>query len=189
MRCHETPLAGVMVVETDIRQDPRGGFARFYCGRELKPVLEKRNVVQINYSRSVEIGTVRGMHFQLTPYAEMKMIRCIKGKVWDVAVDLRKGSSTFLKWHAQELSKENNKMMIVPEGVAHGFQTLEAESELLYLHTQYYEPDYEGGIRYDDPMLNISWPLKAEGLSERDLSFPRITDDFSGVELFSEIKR
>lgn len=131
----------------------------------------------------MKAGVLRGMHFQNPPFSEMKLIRCLRGKVWDVAVDLRNGSSTFLSWYFQELSPENNLMMVIPEGFAHGFQVLEDESELLYLHTEYYKPDTEGGFRFDDPRLSIKWPLKPIDLSKKDINYPFITDDFKGLIL------
>lgn len=184
-----TPLADVHVVETLPSRDNRGSFARQFCERELKDILGERRVVQINHSRTAETGTVRGLHYQRPPHAEMKMVRCLKGRVWDVAVDLRTDSPTFLKWHAEELAPESFRMLVIPEGCAHGFQTLEAHTELLYLHTAFYNPEAEAGVRFDDPQLNIYWPLQVGGLSERDRRHPRITSVFSGIttSIFSGI--
>lgn len=123
------------------------------------------------------------MHFQRSPRAEMKLIRCLKGRVWDVAVDLRGGSSTFLKWHGEELSATNMKMVVIPEGCAHGFQVLEPDSELLYLHTAMYHKSAEGGVRYDDPCLAIDWPLEVVETSERDAAHPHLTEHFKGLDL------
>lgn len=181
MKLLETPIDGVMVVETDRLRDRRGAFARLFCENALASVLGNRHIVQINHSQTRQPGAVRGMHYQHTPYAEMKMVRCLKGKVWDVAVDLRKESPTFLCWHALELSDVNNRMMVIPEGCAHGFQVLEAESELLYLHTESYTPAYEGGVRHDDPKLAIGWPLAVSDLSERDRAHPLIDENYCGV--------
>ena len=113
----------------------------------------------------------------------MKLVRCTKGRVWDVIIDLRRGSSTFMEWHAEELSKDNAKMVIIPEGCAHGFQTLESGSELLYLHTEYYTPNAEGGLAYNDPLLKISWPLSVAEISERDLNHPLLNKQFSGIKI------
>ena len=121
------------------------------------------------------------MHFQKKPHAEMKLIRCLKGRVWDVAVDLRANSPTFLKWHAEELTAENAKLLVIPEGCAHGFQVLEAESQLLYLHTSFYTPEAEGGVIYNDSQLAISWPLSITDLSERDMLLPSISPDSTGL--------
>jgi dTDP-4-dehydrorhamnose 3,5-epimerase len=121
------------------------------------------------------------MHFQNPPHAEMKLVRCLKGRVWDVAVDLRSGSPTFLRWHAEELAPEGARMLVIPEGCAHGFQALEPESELLYLHTAFYAPEAEGGVSYADPRLAITWPLPVSDLSPRDRSQPPIDHDFRGI--------
>jgi dTDP-4-dehydrorhamnose 3,5-epimerase len=127
------------------------------------------------------VGAARGLHYQHGPHAEMKLVRCLKGKVWDVAADLRAGSSTFLKWHAEELSAENARMMLIPEGFAHGFQVLEEDSKLLYLHTAYYASSAEGGVRPTDPRLSIRWPLAMQDLSDRDRNHPLLTSDFTGL--------
>jgi len=164
-------------------RDARGAFMRLFCAQELQPVLGDRQIKQINHSRTSRAGAVRGLHFQHPPHAEMKMVRCLRGRVWDVAVDLRPGSSTFLHWHAQELVEGDAQMLVVPEGFAHGFQVLEPDSELLYLHTAFYRPSSEGGLRYDDPRLAITWPLPPQDLSPRDLSHPLVGADFTGVAL------
>jgi dTDP-4-dehydrorhamnose 3,5-epimerase len=178
-----TPLKGVHVVETSPFADERGRFFRAFCDRELAPLLGEREIVQINVSRTRTMGAVRGLHYQRPPHAEMKMIRCLKGRVWDVAVDLRPDSPTFLKWHAEELTQENARMMVIPEGCAHGFQVLEKESELLYLHTARYAPKSEGGLYCQDPRLGISWPLPIAELSERDRRHAPLSPDFKGVLL------
>lgn len=176
-----TPLEGLMVVETTPHTDARGAFARLYCERELAEVNGHRHIVQINHSRTTLVGTVRGMHFQRPPHAEMKLVRCIKGRVWDVAIDLRMKSPTFLRWHAEELTPANTRMMVIPEGFAHGFQVLEADSELLYLHTAFYTPAAEGGLRHDDPRLGITWPLAVADLSPRDASHAYLGPYFQGI--------
>ncbi|MDP2324901.1 MAG: dTDP-4-dehydrorhamnose 3,5-epimerase family protein [Gammaproteobacteria bacterium] len=177
----ETPLIGVFVVETTVAGDHRGSFARLFCNEELEPVFGPRRIVQINHSRTARTGAVRGMHFQRSPHAEMKLIRCIRGRAWDVAVDLRAGSATFLQWHAQELSPGNARMMVIPEGCAHGFQVLEPDTELMYLHSAAYHPVSEGGVRHDDPRLAIQWPLPVVDLSARDCNHPLITATFPGL--------
>ncbi|MDB5813275.1 MAG: rfbC [Rhodocyclales bacterium] len=178
-----TRLAGVFVIGTTLRADHRGSFGRFFCEQELAPVLQGRCIVQINFSRTSMPGAIRGIHFQRPPHAEMKLVRCIRGRVRDVAVDLRAESSTFLQWHAEELSAESARMLVIPEGCAHGFQALEPDSELLYLHTAAYAPDAEGGVMFDDPALNLDWPLPVADISQRDLSHPLITHGFSGIVL------
>lgn len=183
MKIATTPLDGVVVVETIQHVDQRGKFFRAYCQRELTEIIGKRQIVQINISQTHLAGAVRGMHYQRPPQAEMKLIRCIKGKVWDVAVDLRHSSPTFLQWHAEELSAADAKMLVIPEGFAHGFQVIDEESELLYMHTAFYSPETEGGIPYNDPRLNIQWPLKNTEISDRDRRFPFIAPDFQGIRL------
>jgi dTDP-4-dehydrorhamnose 3,5-epimerase len=176
-----TKLSGVVIAESVPFVDPRGVFSRFYCERELAVVIGERRIVQVNHSRTVSMGTVRGLHYQRPPHMEMKLVRCLKGKVWDVAVDLRNDSPTFLQWYAEELTPMNARMLVIPEGCAHGFQVLEAETELLYLHTEFYMPEAEAGVRVDDPRLNIGWPLPIAGLSDRDILHPRLGADFSGL--------
>jgi len=183
MNTQPTSIAGLAVVASTPHTDQRGSFTRLYCERELAHLVGPRRVVQINHSRTACIGAVRGLHYQRPPHAEMKLVRCLKGRVWDVAVDLRHESPTFLHWHAEELTPANARMMLIPEGFAHGFQALEPDSELLYLHTAFYTPDAEGGLRHDDPRLAIDWPLAVTDLSVRDASHPVINSDFSGIAL------
>lgn len=175
-----TTIKDVILIEFDKHNDTRGSFARLYCERELSDILGSRRILQINYSRTVATGALRGMHYQKQPCAEMKFVRCLKGRIWDVAVDLRANSPTFLNWHAEELSAVNARMMVVPEGCAHGYQVLEGEVELLYLHTAFYAPEAERALRHDDPMLGITWPLSVRDLSPRDANQPFITSAFQG---------
>lgn len=181
MELHATGIDGVMVASTTAFADQRGSFARLFCTAELAPAFGARRIVQANHSRTADIGAVRGMHCQLAPAAEMKLVRCLRGRVWDVALDLRAGSPTFLHWHAEELSPGNARMLIIPEGCAHGFQVLEADSELLYLHSAAYTPAAEAGFAHDDPRFAIAWPLAVTQLSERDRRHPYLTDQFSGI--------
>lgn len=183
MKVISTPIADLMVVETNPHIDPRGTFTRFYCEQELASIIGNRRILQINHSRTASIGAIRGMHFQRPPHAEMKLVRCLKGRIWDVAVDLRTASSSFLHWHAEELTPENARMLVIPEGCAHGFQVLEADSELLYLHTAFYNRDAESGVRHDDPQLNILWPLPVTDISLRDSDHPLLSNAFSGIAL------
>lgn len=180
MKLYPSPIAGVVAVETSRIEDHRGTFGRLYCERELADVLGGRRIVQINQSRTELAGAVRGMHYQRSPQAEMKFVRCLRGRVWDVAVDLRAGSPTFLRWHAQELSPGNARMLVIPEGCAHGFQALEGGSELLYLHTAFYTPELEGGVHCLDPRLGIEWPLAVGDLSSRDAQHAALGSDFEG---------
>ena len=183
MNIRQTGIAGAVVVESEPYTDHRGAFARLFCERTLTAVIGERHIVQINHSRTTAVGAVRGMHFQHPPHAEMKLVRCLRGRVWDVVVDLRVGSPTFLRWHAEELSVETSRMLVVPEGCAHGFQVLEADSELLYLHTTFYTPAAEGALRFDDPTLGIAWPLQVNDLSERDKNHALLTHDFAGLDV------
>lgn len=183
MKIETTPLAGVLVVDLERRSDSRGAFMRVFCANELALVLDGRHVVQSNHSSTTKVGTVRGMHFQHQPHAEMKLIICLHGSVWDVAVDLRAGSPTFLQWFAIELSSENPRLLVIPEGCAHGFQVVAPGSELIYFHTAAYTPDAEGCVRHDDPALDIRWPLPISELSERDRNHPLIDKNFTGVVL------
>ena len=180
---HKTPMNGLYVVETEPFVDHRGAFARWFCEEELEGVIGARRVKNVNFSRTAKAGSIRGMHFQRPPHAEMKMVRCIKGKVFDVAIDLRKNSETYLKWYGVELSETNMKLFVIPEGFAHGFQTLEDNVEMLYLHTEFYNKSSEGAIRYNDPSVSIQWPKVITGVSEKDASHPYIDDKFSGVVL------
>ena len=183
MNLTETNLAQVVIVDATVNADQRGYFSRLFCQNALESVLGARTIVQINHSCTHRIGAVRGLHYQVGQHAEMKLVRCLRGKVWDVAVDLRAGSPTFLEWHAEELSPGQNNMLVIPEGCAHGFQVLESDSELLYLHTAAYEPSAEGGIQPMDPLVNISWPLVIEDLSTRDQQHPTLDANFSGLAL------
>jgi dTDP-4-dehydrorhamnose 3,5-epimerase len=183
MKIHPTPIADLVVAESGALQDQRGAFARLYCEQELSPVIGQRKIVQINLSCTKALGAVRGLHFQHAPHAEMKLVRCLKGKVWDVAVDLRPQSPSYKRWFAQELSPQNSHMMVIPEGFAHGFQVLEEGSELLYLHSAFYQPEAEDGVRHDDPELGIVWPLHVTDISARDSSHAYIDSSFRGIVL------
>ena len=161
--------------------DERGFFSRVFCAQEFQEIGFQTAIVQINHSLNRIAGTVRGMHFQQTPFAEAKIIRCLRGKVFDVIVDLRAGSPGFLKWQSIELTPEKYNMILIPEGCAHGFQTLEDNTELLYLHTSFYKPESEAALRYDDPMIGIKWPLEPVQVSERDKNHPLLTRHFKGI--------
>lgn len=181
IQIQKTLISKVEVIQGASTQDSRGAFSRFFCEQDLARIIGDRHIVQINHSRTNAVGAIRGLHYQHAPHAEMKLVRCIKGRVWDVAVDLRRNSPTFLQWHAVELSPENASVLVVPEGCAHGFQVLEAESEMLYLHTAFYAPQSEGGIVYNDPSVNIAWPLPVTDLSDGDRCRQLLPIDFSGI--------
>lgn len=177
----ETKLKGAYVISLNPLTDARGGFARTFCKKEFQQIGHKKEFVQMNHSWNKIAGTIRGMHFQIPPYQEIKLIRCVRGSVLDVIVDLRKYSPTFLQHFTVELSAENKKMIYVPEDFAHGFQALEDDSELIYHHTEYYTPDADRGLRFDDPSLNIKWPLPPVMLSEKDKSYKLIDNTFKGI--------
>ncbi len=168
----ELPLAGAFRIDLDRRTDDRGFFARLFCAGEFAEQGLNTTWVQANDSFSRVQGTLRGLHFQRPPMAECKLVRCLKGAIWDVIVDLRAGSATFGQWQSLTLDDDNRTMIYIPPGFAHGFQTLRPETELLYFHSQVYSPLHEGGLAHDDPTLAIPWPLPVEGLSARDAAFP-----------------
>lgn len=183
MNLVETRIPGVWVAESTVFRDHRGAFSRLFCAREEQAILGARAIVQINHSRTHRVGALRGMHYQHAPYAEMKIVRCLKGRVFDVAVDLRQESPAFLKWTAVELTPENCFALVIPEGCAHGFQVLEADSELLYLHTAHYNKEAEAAVRFDDPRIGVNWPLPPVDLSARDLGHPFLDENFMGISL------
>lgn len=181
----DTPLQGVKVIASSAAVDERGSFARWFCLTTLESVLQGQHIRQVNHSVNLRAGTVRGMHFKISAAtelntidkdhsqkAEYKLVRCIRGKVYDVVLDLRPQSDTFCHYFSLELSEENQQMLLIPPGCAHGFQALLDNSQLLYLHTQDYQPALEAGVRVDDPKFNILWPLPIQHLSERDQTFP-----------------
>jgi dTDP-4-dehydrorhamnose 3,5-epimerase len=181
MTFKETPLAGLFEVTTEAIGDARGSFVRTFCDEEFAPVRAGLQWTQVNISRTSGAGTIRGLHFQRTPHAEVKLIRCIRGKVFDVAVDVRIGSPTYLRWHAVELAEDNDRMLFIPEGFAHGFQTLSDEAHLLYMHTASWEPGFEGQLRFDDAIVAIAWPRPITRVSDRDLAAPIVDASFAGV--------
>lgn len=179
----ETKLSGLMLVQRMVMEDRRGFLSRFYCAEEFSNAGIKESVAQINHTLTREKGTVRGLHFQYPPHAETKFVSCIKGEIWDVAVDLRKDSPTFLQWHGEVLSEDNRKSLLIPEGFAHGFQALTNNCELIYLHTSSYCSEAEGALNIEDPALQITWPRPVGKVSERDRSHPFIEDNYQGIEI------
>lgn len=179
----ETPLGGALVIERRQIADDRGSLCRLYAEDELSQLGFENGIVQINHTVTKKLGAVRGLHFQFPPHAETKLVMCIRGRVFDVAVDLRSGSPTFLKWHGEELSAENNRALLVPKGFAHGFQTLTKDAELIYLHSADYVPSAEGGLNVNDPSLAISWRLPVAELSQRDQDHTMLDDSFKGIDL------
>lgn len=170
------------MVQRQSLADGRGFLSRMFCAEELAAAGWVKPIAQINLTHTVKRGTVRGLHFQKPPYAEMKLVSCIRGELWDVAVDLRADSSTFLHWHAEKLN-EHSGALLIPEGFAHGFQTLTDDVELLYCHSVAYKAQAECGLRAQDPSLNISWPLAITEQSERDTLHRLLPPDFSGLIL------
>lgn len=173
----ETPLKGAFTIDLEKREDERGFFARFFCVNEFEKHGLPKTFVQINNSLSVHKGTLRGMHYQLAPKGETKVVRCVKGSLYDVILDLRPDSPTFGQSFGTVLSAENRKMMLVPQGFAHGFLTLEDDSEALYLVSEFYAAEYERGIRWNDPHFKIAWPETPKIISDKDRKHP----DFDSI--------
>ncbi len=170
MNFTETPLKGSYIVTPEPHGDSRGWFMRSFCKKEFGSIGHSGEWVQMNHSFTAKKGSVRGMHFQLPPHEEIKLVRCVAGSVYDVIIDLRKDYPTYLNWFGEVLSAENKKMIYVPEGFAHGFQTLTDDAELLYNHSDFYNAAFEAGILYNDQKINIQWPLPVTEISERDIS-------------------
>jgi len=183
LKITDTPIDGLKVLAGRRIEDSRGFLERLFCDRELAVVLGLRTIAQVNHTKTVRAGTVRGMHFQIPPHAEMKFVVCLRGEVFDVAVDLRKESPTMLAWHGEVLSEAAPRIMVIPEGFAHGFQTLTDDCEMLYFHTARYDQRSEGGVNPEDPRIRIRWPQAVSGLSMRDGSHPLLTDDYRGIAL------
>lgn len=179
---HDAPLAGLKLIERKPIGDTRGFLARMFCAEDLSIAGWNKSIAQINHTLTQTRGTVRGMHFQRSPHMEMKLVSCLRGAVWDVAVDLRAGSPTFLKWYAVELSAKNNRALLIPEGFAHGFQTLSDDCELLYLHSAAYALEAEGGVQPQDLMLAINWPLPIAEISARDAQYELLTQEYTGLD-------
>ncbi len=177
----ETPLSGSFIVSLNPIGDSRGWFARTYCKNEFAQIGHDKEWVQINHSFTSLKGTIRGLHFQNNPFSEIKLLRCISGAVYDVIVDLRKNSPTFLKWFGTELSAENKNMLYIPKGFAHGFQSLADNTELIYHHSEFYNSEAESGLMFDDEKLNIKWPLEVADISERDKNHQLLNSTFKGL--------
>ena len=181
MKFHATPIHGLWEIEVSPNADARGSFTRLYCASTFDEVVPGLRFVQVNHSVTRKRGTVRGLHFQRAPALESKLIRCLRGRVFDVAVDLRAGSPTFARWHAVELREDEPRQLLMPPGCAHGFQTLADGCELLYQHSAPYRPAFEDGVRHDDPRLAVVWPEQVTEVSPRDLGFPSIDGKFAGL--------
>ena len=181
LHCEATPIPGLMVVHRRPLEDHRGSFERLFCVQELRTAGHPGIVAQANRSLTRRVGTVRGMHLQMPPHADWKVIACTRGTVRDVVVDLRAGSPALLRWYAVTLDGDGHQSLLVPPGCAHGFQVLEGPAEMIYLHSQPFVPEADGGVRADDPRLAISWPLPIAELSDRDAAHPLIETGFQGV--------
>lgn len=172
MRFTSTPLIGAFLVDLERREDARGMFARTFCAQEFSAYDLETSYVQTNISTNTRAGTVRGLHFQREPHAEVKLVRCVKGAIYDVIVDMRKTSQTYLRWFGTELSEENGLMMYVPKDFAHGYQTLSDGATAFYMVSAFYTPQTEGGLRFDDPRLSIKWPQTVSDISDKDSKWP-----------------
>ena len=172
MKFQETGLDGAYIVSLEKKKDERGFFARGWCAKEFSAQGLSTRLVQANISFNERKGTLRGMHYQSAPRCEAKLVRCTRGAIYDVIVDLRPASKTYEKWIGTELGANNHSMLYVPEGFAHGFVTLENDSEVLYFVTEFYSPEFERGVRFDDPHFRINWPVRIEVISQKDKSWP-----------------
>jgi dTDP-4-dehydrorhamnose 3,5-epimerase len=172
----ETSLPGVYVIEMQPFEDARGSFSRVFCAREMREYGLPFELAQINRATNRKAGTIRGLHYQREPHSEIKIVSCTSGGVFDVAVDIRPDSPTYLEWFGTELSAENQRLLYIPAGFAHGYQTLTDDAKLIYLVSEFYAPDAEGGLRFDDPAIGINWPLEISAVSEKDSGWPLITD-------------
>lgn len=179
----DLPLTGLKLIERQRLADDRGFLSRLFCSDELAVAGWQKPIAQINHTYTSKSGTIRGLHYQNQPHAEMKLVSCTRGKVWDVVVDLRFNSPTFMQWHAQTLSEDNGHALLIPEGFAHGFQTLINDCSLLYMHSEVYAPQSEAGLRFNDGRLDITWPLPVSEISARDLSHPPLNFEFNGIKL------
>lgn len=181
-------IGGLKLITPQPIGDERGYFSRIFCQKELaekgiSSLKENLVIAQINNSFTKKKGSIRGMHFQYPPSAEVKIVRCVRGSIFDVGVDIRKGSPTFLKWHGEILSAANQKMLVIPEGFAHGFQTLEDDCEIIYFNTAFYSKESESALSYKDPKIGIKWLEEVTVVSERDQNHPFIDENFDGVKL------
>jgi dTDP-4-dehydrorhamnose 3,5-epimerase len=177
----ETPLAGAFVLDLVPFRDDRGFFVRSFCADTFRRHGLHTDFPQANQSRTTTKGVIRGMHFQHPPHGEVKVVRCTRGAVYDVFVDLRAGSPTFLQWHGVELSEENFRVAYIPAGFAHGFQTLTADCDVQYLVSAAYAPSAEGRVRYDDPRVGVRWPLPVAFVSPKDAGAPVLPTDYKGI--------
>lgn len=176
-----TAISGLYVIERLKRSDERGFFERLFCAETMRNLGWEGTVAQVNHSFTSHLGTVRGLHYQLPPYAESKLVSCFRGAVWDVIVDLRRDSPSFLQHVAVELSAQNQHSLLIPPGCAHGFQTMSADVDMFYCHSMPYAPEHDVGVNACDPLFQIVWPLAVTHRSKRDSEFPFVVESFKGV--------
>jgi len=188
MKFNQTPLKDAYTIDLERRGDDRGFFARVFCEKEFSDHGLENRFVQVNNSLSGKRGTLRGLHYQLAPAAEVKVVRCIRGSVWDAIVDIRPDSPTFRQWFGAELSAENRRMMYVPRGFAHAILTLTDDAELLYLVSESYAPAEERGVRWNDPLFGVQWPIMPTEISQKDNSWPDFEPAFHGIDKLRGIK-
>ena len=182
-RIQALALRGLYKIEQKVFCDERGRFARLFCQTSLGEQGRPFDIRQVNHSRTQEKGSVRGLHYQQAGFAEAKLITCVRGSIWDVAVDLRPESPTFLQWHGEYLNAEEGNSFLIPGGFAHGFQTLTDDAQVLYFSDADYAPAHEAGISATDPRLNIAWPLPVKNLSAKDATHPLLDAGYAGVRL------
>jgi len=187
MRFQKTPLEGAYTIELEKHGDERGFFARFFCEKEFSAAGLETYFPQINNSMSTRKGAIRGLHYQLAPNSEVKVMRCVRGAIYDVIVDLRAGSPTFLRWFGSELTAENRIMMYVPRGYAHAFLSLTDDVEVVYMASAFYAPESERGLRWDDPAIGIKWPIEPREVSGKDRSWPDFDPALHGAEILRDL--
>ena len=183
MKFEQQSISGIYKITLHSFRDDRGAFARLFCSQELGAQGLDVRCQQINQSFTKDKGSFRGVHFQFGPFAETKIVRCLSGRILDFGVDLRKNSPTLFSSYAVELSEDNDTMLLLPPGVGHAFQTLTDNCTLIYFHSSFYNPAFEGGVRYDDPKINLNLPLPIANISTRDMNHPLLTSNFSGIEI------
>ncbi len=182
MELLKTPIAGCIIIQHQKREDSRGFFYRLFCP-EVLAVLEFGQILQVNHSATTSLGAVRGMHYQSIPSLEKKIVHCVSGAIFDVVVDLRRGSETYLQWFGAELTKDNARSLFIPEGCAHGFQALHSSVQMIYLHSELYRPEHEGSVNLMDPRVGIKWPLPFGVVSEKDKGVPFLNETFKGLKV------
>lgn len=183
MKLHPTPISGLFLLQRPVHKDSRGQFTRLFAAEALVAAGRPTDAVHVNTSTSLQTGTLRGIHFQYPPYAETKIVACTSGAIWDVGIDLRPDSPTRFQWYAATLTPDNGRSMVIPEGFGHAFLTLEPNSTAVYVVSTAYAPDHESGLRFDDKMLNIDWPIVPTVLSDKDLSWDPLSHRVDELDL------